>query len=361
MTTPLLYIAGMGMITPLGPNVATTVAAVNAGISAYTLSEYETTDGEPISIAKVPDGVFNNIEAEIDEGDRFNPRHDRLNKMAIVAIREACSQQVTEQAVPIVLGMPEKKVESEGLSSHIENLQQNCQPWISAQLSRSIHSGRAAGIEAIDFAFRYLSQLEYPFILVGASDSYMDDELLNPLAQEHRLLTPGAPDAFAPGEAASFLLLTSHIQLAENRNGYVIAIHQPGIAKEDGHLYSEAAYRGDGLAEAFKIALNKQPEKSISKIYSSMNGENHWAKEYGVAYLRNKQQFIEKVKIEHPSDCYGDLGAATATTLITLAVENLHKDKKTPKHLVYGSSDFGKRAAVVIEKIRIDKKMELMV
>lgn len=361
MSSPLLYIAGMGMITPLGPSVATTVAAVNAGISAYALSEYDTPEGEPITMARVPNAVFDNIEAKIDEGDRFNPRHDRIIKMAITAIRDACHQRTTEHAIPLVLGMSERSVDKDGLSSFVESLQENCKPWISTQLSRSIYSGRAAGIEVIDFVFRYLYQLAHPFVLVGASDSYMDDELLHPLASEERLLTPGSSDAFAPGEAASFLLLTRHIELAEDRNGFAITLHPPGIAEEDGHLYSDKSYRGDGLDQAFKKALHNQPEQNIHSIYSSMNGENHWAKEYGVAYLRNKQNFIEKVKIEHPADCYGDLGAATATALITLAAEHLHKDKKAQKHLVYGSSDFGKRGAVVVEKIRIDKKVELMV
>lgn len=361
MSSPLLYIAGMGLITPLGHSIATTVTAVNAGISAYTLSEYDTFGGEPITMARVPHAVFDNIDAEIDEGDRFNPRHDRLIKMAITAVREACHERTTEQAIPVVLGMSDRSVGKDGLSSFVENLQENCKPWISIQLSRSLYSGRAAGMEAIDFAFRYLYQLAHPFVLVGASDSYMDDELLHPLASEQRLLTPGASDAFAPGEAASFLLLTRHIEFAQNRNGFVIALHPPGMAEEEGHLYSEAPYRGNGLDQAFKKVLHNQPEESIHGIYSSMNGENHWAKEYGVAYLRNKQKFIEKVKIEHPADCYGDLGAATATTLITLAAEHLHKNKNIQKHLVYSSSDFGKRGAVVIEKIRIDKKVELKV
>src|SRR5688572_14074921 len=131
MSSPLLYIAGMGMITPLGPSVATTVAAVNAGISAYTLSEYDTPEGEPITMARVPDGVFDDIEAKIDEGDRFNPRHDRLIKMAIIAIREACHQRSTEQAVPVILGLSERACDKDGLSSLVENLQENCKPWIS--------------------------------------------------------------------------------------------------------------------------------------------------------------------------------------------------------------------------------------
>src|SRR5690606_13947806 len=214
MPAPKLYIAGMGMITPLGPNVSTTVAAVNAGSSAYSLSEYQTEAGEPIIMAKVPDAVFTNIDAEIDEGDRFNLRHDRLTKMAIIAIREACHQTAAAQSFPIVLGMSDRSVDKDGLSSLIENLQKNCKPWVSTKLSRSLYSGRAAGIEAIDFTFRYLYDEAYPFVLVGSSDSYMDDGLLGSLENEQRLLTPGSSDAFAPGEAASFLLLTRHPELA---------------------------------------------------------------------------------------------------------------------------------------------------
>jgi 3-oxoacyl-[acyl-carrier-protein] synthase-1 len=361
MSAPRLYIAGMGMITPLGPSVATTVAAVNAGISAYALSEYDTDDGEPITMARVPDVVFTHIDAEIDEGDRHNLRHNRLMKMAITAIREACETQLTEQAVPIVFGMSERFTDRDGLSSFIENLQQNCKPWISTQLSRSLHSGRAAGMEAIDFIFRYLYESKNSFLLVGASDSYMDDDLINPLAQERRLLSPGASDAFVPGEAASFLLLTRYPELAEQRNGYAIALHTPGMATEEGHLYSDAPYRGDGLDQAFKKALQNQPQHSIQNIYSSMNGENHWAKEYGVAYLRNKKTFVDKINIVHPADCYGDIGAATATALITLAAEHLHRSQQLQKSLVYSSSDFGLRAAIMVEKIRLTNEAELKV
>ena len=359
MSSPKLYIAGMGMITPLGPNVQTTVAAVNAGISAYSLSEYQTKAGEPITMAKVPDAVFNNIDAEIDEGDRFNLRHDRLTKMAIIAIREACHQATAEQSFPIVLGMSDRSVDKDGLSSLIENLQENCKPWVSTKLSRSLNSGRAAGIEAIDFIFRYLYEEAYPFVLVGSSDSYMDDFLLSPLDNEQRLLTPGSSDAFAPGEAASFLLLTRHPELAETRNGFAISLQPPGLAEEEGHLYSDAPYRGNGLDQAFKKALLNQPEQSIQGVYSSMNGENHWAKEYGVAYLRNKGKFDENISIAHPADCLGDLGAATTTSLITLAAEHLHKNSDTQQHLVYSSSDFGLRGAIVVEKIRLKDETEL--
>jgi len=349
--TKKLYIAGMGMITPVGGNVAMTAAMIAAGVSAYKSSYFTTKANEKITMARVPDEMIGEFKGEIDEGSRFNPRHDRVTRIAILALQQACAQSNTEQAAPLLLAMPEIKTDSEGLSSFVENLANNLKPWINPVMSRSMHSGRASGMEAIAFAFEYLYGTQYPYVLVGGSDSHEDSSRLMPLERDGRLLTTGAADAFAPGEAASFLLLTPYLEMAEQRKGQVIALSAPGIADEAGHLFSEEHYRGDGLDRAFKKALLNQPEQSIHSIYSSMNGENHWAKEYGVAFLRNRKMFKDPVRTEHPADCYGDLGSATATTLIALAAEHLFNSTKAQAHLVYSSSDTAKRGAIVVEKL----------
>ena len=346
-----LYIAGMGMVTPLGDNVAMTAAMVDAKISAYKSLYANTKTGEKITMARVPNKIFAAFEGNIDEGKRFSPHHDRVVKMAVLALREACAQRTTEQAVPLLLAMPEIKMDTEGLSSFIGNIASNIEPWVNPTISRSVHSGRASGMEAIAFAFEYLYGTPYPYVLIGGSDSHEDSSRLMPLERDGRLLMPEALEAFAPGEAASFLLLTTHIELAQQRNGQIIALSVPGIADETGHLCSEEPYRGDGLDQAFKKALTNRSEQSIHSIYSSMNGESHWAKEYGVAFLRNRNVFKDPVRIEHPADCYGDLGSATATTLIALAAEHLFKNTNAQAHLVYSSSDTAKRGAIVVEKL----------
>jgi 3-oxoacyl-[acyl-carrier-protein] synthase-1 len=350
--TKKLYIAGMGMVTPVGGNVAMTAAMVGAGVSAYKASDFYNKENQRITMASVPNILFDEVKATIGEGDRFNAQHDRVTKMAIIAIREACSYQKIDQPIPLLLAQPDKQMKLEGLSPLIQELENNCEPLVSPQLTRSIHSGRAAGIDALAFAFRYLYEGQHDFILVGGSDSYYDDALLEPLDNYGRLLTVGSPDSFAPGEAACFLLLTCHPELAQQRKGHIIALNPPGIADEPGHLYSEEPYRGDGLDQAFKQALINQPDRQIHSIYSSMNGENYWAKEFGVAQIRNKQFFQDPVKIQHPADCYGDLGSATATTLIALAVEHLF-NTKAQAHLVYSSSDGATRGAIVVEKIAV--------
>ncbi len=349
--TPKLYIAGIGMITPVGASTAMTAAAVRAGISAYAMSDFYGEDNQPITMASIPYGALDGLEAEIHEGSRYNERHDRVIRMAIIAVREACAQVTAPSPIPLVLAMPEEPGDTAGLTPFIYNLEHNCKPWLSAKLNRSIDSGRAAGIDAIGYVFQHIHDLPNDYVLVGGSDSHRDYSRLGPLSKQGRLLSAGNKDGFAPGEAASFLLLTRRPEQALARNGHIIALHPPGMAEEAGHLYSDEPYRGEGLDQAFKKALVNHAQANIHSIYSSMNGEHHWAKEYGVAYIRNKEAFADPVKIEHPADCYGDLGSATATALIALAAENLFRQSKAKAHLVYSSSDAAMRGAVVIEKI----------
>jgi 3-oxoacyl-[acyl-carrier-protein] synthase-1 len=350
--TPKLYIAGMGMITPVGFDTASTAAAVRAGKSGYQISNsYYGENDEPVTMASVPDIIFDEINAEISGGNRHNDRHDRVLKMAILAIREACAQCAVQKPIPLLLALPEGQDDTGGLSPYAKNMESNCQPWVSVAHYRTMHSGRAAGMEAIYFAFQYLGNSVNDYVLIGGSDSHRDYSRLAPLGKKDRLLTKSNKDGFAPGEGAAFLLLTYRADLAMVRNGHIIAVNVPGIATEAGHMESDEPYRGDGLDKAFKKALVNHFEASIHSIYSSMNGENIWAKEYGVAYLRNKSAFAEAVKTEHPADCYGDLGSATSPALIALAAEHLFRQPKARAHLVYSSSDTAKRGAVVIEKI----------
>lgn len=355
MSERKLYIANMGLISSLGVDVESTVAAVSAGISAYGATRYENNSGEPVTMALVPEDIFNEIDAdlEIDEGDRYNERHDHITTMAIVALNEACGKHETEKPAPLVMAMSEYQFDNTDLAPVIENLAATATEWIDPALSRTIYSGRAAGIEAIEMAFNYLYDTEYKFMVIGGSDSYLDDELLDKLDESRRLLSAGSNNGFAPGEAAGFLLLTKHIELADVQNGQVIALNHPGVSDEVGHMYSQEPYRGDGLDQAFKGALVSHQNKNISNIYSSLNGEHFWAKELGVAQLRNKKSFRDDVQVEHPVDCFGDLGAASAPVLISIAAQDLLNNNDATAHLVYSSSDSAKRGAIVVEKVAV--------
>ena len=47
-TAPMVYVAGVGMITPVGVNTPMTAAAVKAGVSGYQASSYYTEDRKSV-------------------------------------------------------------------------------------------------------------------------------------------------------------------------------------------------------------------------------------------------------------------------------------------------------------------------
>ena len=353
-----LYIAGIGMVTPIGVNAAMTTASVNAGVSAYSISKYENAKGEPLTMALISNDVFHYIEEEtglaLGQGRRYNSRHDRMTIMAAIALQEACSNLHTENPVPFIMAEPEFSFDKTDLSSLTENLSSVVSPWVNSELCRSLFSGRAAGIEAINIIFEYLYDSHHDYFLVGGSDSYLDEERLAELDEADRLLYLNASNGFAPGEGAGYIVLTRDPALALIKEGNIVALHPPGIAEEEGHFTSEQPYRGDGLDQAFKQALISHKKNNISTIYSSLNGEHYWAKELGVAQLRNKKSFTEAVNINHPAEYFGDLGAATASVLIALAAENLWANAQEHNQLVYSSSDSAKRSAIVLTKESIN-------
>jgi 3-oxoacyl-[acyl-carrier-protein] synthase-1 len=155
-------------------------------------------------------------------------------------------------------------------------------------------------------------------------------------------------DGFVPGEGAAFLLLASRRAAAAEGLKPLAAGSAVAEGAEEGHLYSQQTYRGDGLAATLQQLFREAGGAPVREIYSSMNGESHWAREWGVAYLRNRAAFDPGHGMHHPADCFGDTGAACGPLLVGLAAVGLARGYRRSPCLVYASSDRGARAAVLV-------------
>ena len=71
-----VYIAGIGMITPVGADTAMTAAAVRARVSGYQASRHYNQQSQRITMAGVPDEVFSSMQAEIDEDNGYSEQQD---------------------------------------------------------------------------------------------------------------------------------------------------------------------------------------------------------------------------------------------------------------------------------------------
>jgi 3-oxoacyl-[acyl-carrier-protein] synthase I len=155
-----------------------------------------------------------------------------------------------------------------------------------------------------------------------------------------------------PGEGAGFLLLRSNIKPASGKTPLAMVL---GVStgEEKGHRYSEEIYRGDGLASTLQQLFGSVPQRTekVRTGYAGFNGENFWAKEWGVAYMRSQEQFDTDFRVEHPADCFGDPGAALGPLAVGLAAIGMQKGYRNGPSLVWCSSDREPRAAALLSGV----------
>ncbi len=343
---PDIVITGMAMATPLGLNAVQTCASVRAGIVRFK----EFYAGSHVTtMATVPDECLPKFVQKVDDNS-LTQQEQRLIQLAALACTEI-SEIIIRQRMPLILGLPQdngtKPLNSDKILKYIMQMGLNIEP---AQIS-AITKGRASGLIAVHSACKLLESGKADIVLAGGCDSYNDTDILDFLDSESRLKSEIHLDSFIPGEGVGFLLLTTESKAKREKLNILGRIKSTAIGFEKGHLYSEIPYKGEGLFQTFQSLLKNAatPIKCIKTIYSSMNGENHWAKELNVSYIRFQSVFAEDLVVEHPADCYGDIGAASGPVMMGLAINALQKGYQKGPILIYASSDQGDRGAVILD------------
>ena len=349
MESLMVTAAGLGMINPVGVGTPATLAAFRAGINQYTDSPIERASGEPYKMATVPNECLPELSAELKHPSYQNAYYRRFLQLAKLALTEACESADVKALIPLYLAVPEQRCGRPypALEPIIKDLSQEVDFPLDLLSSRVFPVGRAAGMNALSEAMDLLLTTPLESIIVGGVDSYLDMMLLNALDVEQRLLSDEYAGGFAPGEGAAFVVLKKTDQAS-------VVISRPGLGQEPGHIYSEETCLGDGLstsvASAITNAKNRLANLPVQTVFCSMNGEPHYGKEWGTSLIRNRDALSHSLSFEHPAECYGDLGAATAITLIALAFQGIQKGYYTSPVLAWCASDREQRGAVVISQ-----------
>lgn len=343
-----VYIIATGLITAVGANTAATQAAVAAGISGYAESMIYNKEFHPMRMALIAENALPPLNPALDSIG-LTYRQKRILRIAEPALLETLDQHSLVDPPVLFLALPESIPGCEFIAhpNFLEALEVQTGISLDKTDSQIFTTGRAGGIEAIDAAINYLATTGKSIALVGGLETHMDLLLLRLLDNENRIMADNTSDAFTPGEAGGFLLLINEKAKDYLPNAPLGMIYPPGFAAEPGHRYSGLPYRGEGMAQACTQAIKNSSAGHIDSIHSSLNGENIGAKEMGVAILRNKNAFAPSFRTEHPADCIGDIGAASAQALITLSL----RQKPGTRILHTCSSECERRAALVTQSL----------
>jgi 3-oxoacyl-[acyl-carrier-protein] synthase-1 len=346
-----VLVVGVGMLTAVGLSAAETAANVRASTMRFSEVPWRDRAFEPFTLGEVPDDGLPDLNDELAAEPRVTGREMRLVRLAAVPLLEC--RKAFGPAAPspgLDLALPEgETLLPLDPAAVLRRLGKQTEGAFDPAHSDPGYRGRAGGLLAVGRAAERVREGKVPFALAGGVDTYRDSYLLATLDMEQRVKTPRNLDGFVPGEGAGFLLLGGRQAVTAARLTPLAKLSPVCQGLEEGHLYSDKPYQGDGLASAVQqLCDQSRPDRPIQEVYASMNGESHWGREWGVAYLRTKTAFAANHRLHHPADCFGDTGAACGPLLVGLAARGIAGGYRRSPALVYASSDRGPRAVLLV-------------
>jgi 3-oxoacyl-[acyl-carrier-protein] synthase I len=346
-----IYVNTAALLTPVGLRASQTCGSVGAGIARFSQLSWKDKAYDPFVMASISEGCLPVIDIHDKRLQHLGLREQRMLRL-FAGLREELAAFDLQQEIPLIIGLGQYAQLSDGdRENDIRQLTEILGVNFDLKLSSIITKGRASGLLAIIEAIKIIESQSAQAVLVGGCDTYKDLELLGRLDVDARLKSETNRDGFIPGEGAGLLLLTAEPLLKKRVSNSEYQIMATATGFEEGHLHSEKPYRGEGLSLTFKSLFNQFPLK-LETVYSTMNGESYWGKEWGVATIRYGEHLAEDYSFEHPADCYGDLGAASGPVMAALAMDSLENKSRKGPVLIYTSSDDGERAAIIIDKIK---------
>jgi 3-oxoacyl-[acyl-carrier-protein] synthase-1 len=341
-------LAGAGLSCAVGLSVAEAAAAVRAGMMRFEAGPLYGPGFEPFTLAQLPDAALPGWSAAIEATAGLTSRELRLLRLAPGALAE-CTAPLGDAAarVPLLLALPERETP---IPMHPERLlallATQAPGTFDPSRSAAAWRGRAGGLIALGTAVELVRTGQAAQVLVGGVDTFRDAWLLAALHAEGRVKSSQNLDGFVPGEGAVFLLVTTPEAAPAPPWAQLSALSH---GEEPGHLGSAAPYLGEGLAGVVgPLVAHLRLPTPFPTVWSTMNGESHWGKEWGVTYLRHRAAFTVDHAVEHPADCVGDLGAAAGLLGVALAAHGLREGYRPGPALCYASNDGAARAALAV-------------
>lgn len=368
-----LGVVKLGAFCPVGLDAPQAVASMRAGIPRKTESLVMDAQLEPLVLGHLPDDVLPPlVPALADLRVGLTTLQMRLLRLATPALHEVLGLEPAPAeparkpspstvlppglaALPLLLAGPASSSQPLVSGSLLGQLARQTGAPIDVLQSRMFATGHAGLFAAVEYARTQLFEPgKAELAVVGGVDSYLDLQRLAELDADGRLPTDLPKDAFTPGEGAAFVLLAPRSacrRLGLEPLAWITAL---GLGTEAGHRRSSEPFRGDGLALAFARALadrdrpaDREPEP-MRTVMAGFTGESCHAKEWGVAYLRHAERFAEALRVEHPAEYTGDMGAALAPMMLVFAAMGLRRGHLLGPVLVWASSDGPERGALVV-------------
>ena len=343
---PGIVIAGLGAATAIGRDAWASAAAGRAGLSGFAAHAYMVDSvGRPMQIAPMP---WIDPESGIVE---------RIGEALVGALREALAPLTMHgrrAPVSLLVNLPAPRPGMPGnLGQRIGPIVNEQFPGVFDRIGTALlgHAGALVGLRS---AVAILQEQPHRLCVVAGADSYIEPDLLEWLERTDQLHGAGERNnawGFIPGEGAGALLLAVPEALDHLELDPIGRIRSVGFGRETELIGTGTVCLGHGLTDAVRDAIGAglRDGERVTDVYCDMNGEPYRADEYAFLVSRTREHFVAASEFVSPADCWGDVGAASAPLLITLAcIAGAKGYSKGDAALVWASSVTGERGAALL-------------
>lgn len=343
-----LLVTAASAVTPVGLDVAESCAAIRAGLSGLGEHPYflvQTRDPgwdepEPLAAALVP-GLDSAVEGP-----------ERLGELGVDVLRKLVARA----------GLRRADLRRTGLLVALPRSDEVVATWAADAFPtelcakagvegfgalRADPSGHASMLRLMAEVGRLCETGQLDQCIVLGVDTHHSAARLEQLDAARRLRTERCPDGFLPGEAAVALLVEPA------RRGHRPALARlslPGLGDEPRTLLGEPSSSGRGLAMAIESTLQAAGSRApASWVLCDLNGESYRSFEWGLVRTRLGERFAPSMKLVHPAECVGDVGAASGGLLVACACQAYERGyAPASSALAWSSSEHGLRAALCV-------------
>jgi 3-oxoacyl-[acyl-carrier-protein] synthase-1 len=223
----------------------------------------------------------------------------------------------------------------------------------SFQMVRYLPAGTAGFLLALHQGIEMLRSEACACCAVGGVDSWLDLETLAWLDNARRLKSASSPDAFVPGEAASFVVLELQSTAARRGKEPYAECGEVALGEEKNTIWTDKPCTAEALTPCLKTALGWLARKELRPdvLLCDLNGESYRSAEWAYAMNKAFRDGQPVPPLVHPADCLGDVGGAVGGILMALAASAMKKGLPPwSAALLWCSSDNGERAACSVLK-----------
>lgn len=344
-STTSIAIIGLGVRCAVGLNGPAAAAAVRAGISRLQQHPYMLDKvGKPMMVARDP-----TLDPALQGAERFT-------QLAEPALQEALAPLaqlgVGLGAVHTLVGLPDPRPGlPAGIEGVLDRLVAKMGDMKASQRTAFLPNGNAAGFFAMKQARALLHAGRHRFCLAGGVDSYLTADSLEWMDEQGILKSSANRNGFPPGEAAGFCLLSTGATALEFDLPVLGWLETLALTCEKNPIRTPTICVGRGLSEAIQQAaaplslLGVRVDESICDL----NGEPYRTEEFALTVLRTQKAFVDFTRFVTPTDCWGDVGAASGPLFANLAIAGgLRGYSKGSRTMIWASSVGGDRAAAVV-------------